>query len=256
MKKTTNVMGVELFPGHTFHPKARIADIAIPGPLKRRLERVVLEQRQRGRIREHGLVPVRRLLLVGPPGTGKTMTAEAFAGELGLPLFVARFDDLITGETASRLRLVFDTVQGTRGVYLFDGANDEHEVRRVLNPFLRSLERNGSDSLVLVATDRTQPPDHTLLRRFDAVLEYTLPSRELATRVMRARLGLLDTAGVEWPDAAAAAESLSHAEIGHACDQVAKDAVLAGVTRVSHSGLVAALNDRRIVRGGRTGSTP
>ena len=58
-----------------------------------------------------------KLLLVGPPGTGKTMTAAAMAGELSLPLFSIQLDGLITkfmGETAAKLRLVFDAIQNTR----------------------------------------------------------------------------------------------------------------------------------------------
>ena len=98
----------------------------------------------------HGLHQRRKLLLVGPSGTGKTMTASALAGELGIPLFVVRLDVLITkfmGETASKLRQVFDAVASTRGVYFFDEfdaigsqrgmANDVGEIRRILNSFGR-----------------------------------------------------------------------------------------------------------------------
>jgi len=79
-----------------------------------RLERVITEQRERDRLHEHGFSPMRKLLLIGPPGTGKTMTAAALAGELGLPLFSIQLDGLITkylGETASKLRIVFDAIQ-------------------------------------------------------------------------------------------------------------------------------------------------
>jgi hypothetical protein len=102
------------------YPKTRVADMVLEGDLHRRIDRVVVEQRQRERIREHGFAPLRKLLLVGPPGTGKTMTAAALAGELGLPLFTIQLDGLITkymGETAAKLRLVFDAIQATRGVY-------------------------------------------------------------------------------------------------------------------------------------------
>ncbi|MCW3686430.1 ATP-binding protein, partial [Burkholderia cenocepacia] len=84
---------------------------------------VLREQRHHEQLRLHGLSPRRKLLLVGPPGTGKTMTAAALAGELRLPLFTARFDSLITkfmGESASKLRLVFEALKSTRGVYFFD----------------------------------------------------------------------------------------------------------------------------------------
>jgi SpoVK/Ycf46/Vps4 family AAA+-type ATPase len=240
------------------YPKTRITDMALGDELHQRIGRVLIEHRQRDRIREHGFAPLRKLLLVGSPGTGKTMTAAALAGELGLPLFTIQLDGLITkymGETAAKLRLVFDAIQGTRGVYLFDefdalggqrgGVNDVGEIRRVLNSFLQFLEMDDSDSLVIGATNHVKLLDRALFRRFDAVLEYALPSKEIATQVMRARLSLLDTADIDWSGAAVAAESLSHAEITHACEQAAKNAILKHSTKVRSEELVAALKERR-----------
>ena len=100
------------------YPKTRLVDMALADGLRVRLERVITEQRERDRLREHGFSPMRKLLLIGPPGTGKTMTAAALAGELGLPLFSIQLDGLITkylGETASKLRIVFP--QPTRDRY-------------------------------------------------------------------------------------------------------------------------------------------
>ena len=164
------------------YPKTRVADMALPQSLGARLERVLTEQRERDRLREHGFSPIRKLLLVGPPGTGKTMTAAALAGELGLPLFTIQLDGLITkymGETAAKLRLVFDAIQSTRGVYLFDefdalggergSKNDVGEIRRVLNSFLQFLEQDHSDSIVLGATNHVGLLDRALFRRFDGL---------------------------------------------------------------------------------------
>lgn len=240
------------------YPKTRVADMALPEVLRARLDRVLTEQRERDRLREHGFSPMRKLLLVGPPGTGKTMTAAALAGELGLPLFNIQLDGLITkymGETAAKLRLVFDAIQSTRGVYLFDefdalggergSKNDVGEIRRVLNSFLQFLEQDESDSIVLGATNHVGLLDRALFRRFDAVLEYSLPTEEIATRVMRRRLALLDTSNIGWHAAAKAAEGLSHAEIAMACEQAAKNAILEHTTTVRDAELVAALAERR-----------
>lgn len=244
------------------YPKTRLADMALTDVLRTRLERVLTEQRERDRIREHGFAPMRKLLLVGPPGTGKTMTAAALAGELGVPLFSIQLDGLITkymGETAAKLRLVFDAIQSTRGVYLFDefdalggergSKNDVGEIRRVLNSFLQFLEQDESDSLVLGATNHVGLLDRALFRRFDAVLEYALPSAEIAARVMRARLGLLDTSAIHWDAAAKATEGLSHAEIAMACEQAAKNAILDHSTAVRDSELALALEERRGTHG-------
>ena len=161
------------------YPDARLADLVLPDELEGRLQQVLLEQRQRDVLARHGLRPMRRLLLGRPPGTGKTSTARVIAGELDLPLFAIRLDTLITefmGETAAKLRLVFDALAETRGVYLFDevdalagdraGANDVGEIRRVLNSFLQFLEEDVSDSVVIAATNHPQLLDNATLSPF------------------------------------------------------------------------------------------
>jgi SpoVK/Ycf46/Vps4 family AAA+-type ATPase len=243
------------------YPKTRIADMALREALQDRLGRVIREQRQRERLRSHGFAPLRKLLLVGPPGTGKTMTASALSGELGLPLFTIQLDGLITkfmGETAAKLRLVFEAIASTRGVYLFDEfdalgsqrgtGNDVGEIRRVLNSFLQFLEQDDSEGLVIAATNHVGLLDQALFRRFDAVFEYELPSTEIASQVMQARLALLDTNGVEWDVVAKSAEGMSHADLTRACEQAAKDALLNNTTVLETGGLVAAVEERRALR--------
>lgn len=242
------------------YPKLRLVDMALHDGVRSRLDRVILEQREQRRLREHGLTPLRKLLLVGAPGTGKTMTAGALAGELGLPLFTIQLHGLITkfmGETAAKLRLVFDAIESTRGVYFFDeldafgierGArNDIGEIRRVLNSFLQFLEQDESASLILAATNYPEMLDRALFRRFDDVIEYELPSAQVAEKVMRSRLALLDTERVDWATAVGAASGLSHADVTRACEQAAKNTILAHASSIETSDLVSALNERRTV---------
>lgn len=244
------------------YPKTRLADMALDESVRARIDRVLLEQRQRERILEHGLSPLRKLLLVGPPGTGKTMTVAALAGELSVPLFTIQLDGLITkylGETAAKLRLIFDTIQQTRAVYLFDefdalgseraAKNEVGEIRRVLNSFLQFLELDESDSIIVAATNHPRILDRALFRRFDSVIEYVLPAQEVAEKVMRARLALLDTARVDWTQVLAAAEGLSQADLTRACEHAAKRAILGHKTRVETSDLIEALGERRSAQG-------
>jgi len=243
------------------YPKMRLSDMAMSEALAERLTRVIREQRQRDRLRSHGFSPLRKLLLVGPPGTGKTMTASALAGELGLPLFSIQLDGLITkfmGETAAKLRLVFEAIAETRGVYLFDEfdalgtqrgtGNDVGEIRRVLNSILQFLELDDSDSLVIGATNHVGLLDQALFRRFDAVFEYDLPTRDIAVEVMKARLALLETSAVDWDVAISNADGLSHGELTRACEQAAKRALLEETTALETEGLIAALDERRMMR--------
>lgn len=240
------------------YPEVRLNDVILPKELEERVRRVVHEHRQEAKLRAHGLAPRSKLLLVGPPGSGKTLTARALAGELHFPLFSIMLDGLMTkfmGETAAKLRLVFDAMRRTRGVYLFDEfdaiggqrtlSNDVGEVRRILNSFLSLLEEMDPSSLVVAATNHPELLDRALFRRFDDVFEYDFPSVELAKRALRRRFSTLDTSGVDWEAVAAHAVGLSYAEIIKACDDAAKDAILADRDAIETRQLLTSLDDRK-----------
>ena len=206
------------------YPKARLGEMILAKELSEQIQRVIREQRHAGRILEHGLAPRRKLLLVGPPGTGKTLTASVLAGELGLPLLQVRLDGLITkfmGETAAKLRQVFDATGRTRGVYFFDEfdaigsqrglANDVGEIRRVLNSFLQMIEQDHSHSLVIAATNHPDLLDPALFRRFDDVLHYDLPDQSQIAKLLKARLSGSVLKRVRWAHLAEIAAGLNHA---------------------------------------------
>lgn len=235
----------------------RLNSMVLPPVLRERLARVVTEQRQQERLRARGLRPRRKLLLVGPPGSGKTMSAAALAGELKLPLFTVLYDGLIgklMGETATRLRLIFDAVAAQRGVYFFDefdaigaqraGPNDVGEIRRVLNSFLQFLENDDGPSLVIAATNHRELLDRALFRRFDDVIAYGLPGPEIAQGIIENHLATFDRSGIAWLDVLDAAAGLSQAEIARASDEAAKEAVLEESDQVSTPTLLAAIQER------------
>ena len=238
-------------------PKDRLCDMALDESVRSRIDRILLEQRRRKVIRGHNMSPLRKLLFKGPPGTGKTMTAAALAGELSLSLFTIQLDALITkylGETAAKLRLVFDAAQQNRSVYFFDEfdalggeratRNEVGEIRRVLNSFLQFLDQDESDSIIVAATNHPRILDRALFRRFDSVIEYNLPSEDVAEEVMRSRLTFLDTSEIDWSEARAASGGLSHSDVSRACEHVAKNAILQNHNVVHTSDLVEALIER------------
>lgn len=240
------------------YPTSRMADLVLERGVRERLERALLEQRQQDCLREKGFPPLRKLLLIGPPGTGKTLSASVLAGELHLPLFTIRLDGLITkfmGETAAKLRLVFDAQAQTRGVYLFDEvdalggerarANDVGEIRRVLNSFLQFLEQDESESMLVAATNHPQLLDRAMFRRFDAVIEFPLPTPEVAAAIICNRLANVGLDKIVWSQLDEAVVGLSHAEITLAAERAAKDAILAGENEVTTTTLIAALKERR-----------
>ncbi len=243
------------------YPKTRLGDMILGTELSRQIQRVIREQRHAGRILEHGLAPRRKLLLLGPPGTGKTMTASVLAGELGLPLLQIRLDGLITkfmGETAAKLRQVFDATGRTRGVYFFDEfdaigsqrglANDIGEIRRVLNSFLQMIEQDRSHSLVVAATNHQDILDPALFRRFDDVLHYGLPDGSQIAKLLQTRLAARVGKAIHWAGPAEAAAGLSYAEVARAADEVLKDALIRHRDCVCESDIMAMLKERKEIR--------
>ena len=243
------------------YPKARLAEIVLDTTTEEHLQRLIKEQRNFAKIQAHGLSPRRKILLVGPPGTGKTLTASVLGGELGIPLFVVRLDALITkfmGETAAKLRQVFDTIASVRGVYFFDefdaiGAQrgftkDVGEIRRVLNSLLQMLERDESNSVIIAATNHPQALDYALFRRFDDVIEYGLPNRPRIIAVLKFKLSGFKIVKPVWDNLAEIAEGLSHAELTRAVQDAIKDAVIHDRTTLTSVDLKKMLEERQIMK--------
>lgn len=245
------------------YPKTTLASMVLADDVRNRLFRVVRLQQERAALRDHGQKPATHLLLVGPPGTGKTMTASALAGELRLPLFTVRLESLFSryfGETASKMRILFDQIAQTRGVYLLDefdaigarrgDANDVGEIRRVLNSVLAFMEEpNSTDSLVLAATNHVEILDEALARRFDEVVEYVLPDPIAARAIIERRLGKFKLNVRAWSALTLPLAGLSPGELVRAADSVVKDAIIDGATKISTDALRAALHDRQTLKG-------
>jgi SpoVK/Ycf46/Vps4 family AAA+-type ATPase len=240
------------------HPDTHCGDMVLDGITRERLLRVVVEQRQKHRLQAFGLNPRRKLLLVGPPGTGKTMTASALAGDLKLPLYSILFDGLITkylGETASKLRLIFDAIKRSKGVYFIDEfdalgtrrdlPNEVGEIRRVLNSFLQFLEQDNSESLIIAATNSIDLLDRALFRRFDDVIEYRLPEIPQILETLRNHLNSFDSNEVDWMGVADAALGLSFADIVRVAQDAAKESIIREEHLISTNALLKIINERK-----------
>ena len=240
------------------HPKTRLGDMILGVPLRDQIQRVIREQRHADKILEHGLSPRRKLLFVGPPGTGKTLTAFVIASELGLPLLQVRLDGLITkfmGETAAKLRQVFDFAYRTRGVYLFDEfdaigsqrglTNDVGEIRRVLNSFLQMIEQDCSHSLIVAATNHAEILDRALFRRFDDVLHYELPDEGQITSLLKTRLARTATKRVRWRSLGDDGLGLNYAEVTRAANEVLKEALIQQTSQIGETEIRAMINERK-----------
>jgi len=233
----------------------KIADLIVSDGIRAKINRILREFVQRDKLRRHGLENRRKLLLSGPPGTGKTMTASIIANEVDLPLYTILLHKMVTkfmGETSAKLRLVFDLINDKRGVYLFDEfdaiggersrENDVGEMRRVLNSFLQFIERDESDSLIIAITNNKGLLDTALFRRFDDVVVFTLPSDEEKLELLRGQLSPYSDL-VDFSALLPHINGLSHAEISLACQDALKETILDDV-RMSSELILRSIEDR------------
>ncbi|MEM8786974.1 MAG: ATP-binding protein [Pseudomonadota bacterium] len=240
------------------YPTERLVDVILPAKIEDELAHLVVETRMREKLEEKGLKPRRRVLLSGPPGTGKTISASALAGELQYPLFSVMLHGLITkfmGETAQKLKTIFDAVKTTRGIYLFDeidalaaargGENDVGEARRVLNSFLQFLDEDTGPSIVIATTNLPGILDRAVLRRFDLVLPYVMPDGPAIRQALERRLVGFSLAGMGWKRVTGAATGLSTADVVAAAEDAARRAVLNDTDKIATQDLLDALERRR-----------
>lgn len=237
-------------------PTRDFGDLVLANKVKDVLEQTLLEQSRWDLLATYGLKPVTRLLFFGPPGCGKTVTAEALAGELGIRWVRIRFDGVVSsflGETAANLRKVFEFLEENRYVALFDEVDGlakerddqaEHgELKRVVNAFLTMLDSYTGPSILIAATNHENLLDSALWRRFDEVVRFSPPSQTkiahlfvLKLRGMRHDLPLHDEGFLS------AFEGMSHADIERVISRAVKSAVLRGQPQVTQSTLLEALD--------------
>ena len=244
------------------NPRVGLGDVILSDTIRQQLEDFIRQQQKRDWLREHGKTPNKRGLFVGPPGSGKTMTAEGLAKSLRLPLYVIRFDSLITrfmGETAAKLRLVFDELSRKRGVYLFDefdavgsnrgATNDVAEMRRVLNSFLQFMEEpNTTDSVIIGATNYPDLLDRALLRRFDVVMEFGAPTDNQIKDIIKSNLRPMKYPRLAWKKIVESARDLSQSEIARASEDAVKTAILDQRDRLTTEDLETRLLERQRMR--------
>lgn len=244
------------------YPQGRLCNVILPGPVEGELRHVIAETQHTAKLELKGLKPRKKVLLSGPPGTGKTMTAKSLAGELHYPLFTVLLHGLITkymGETAQKLRMIFDAIRSTRGVYLFDEIdalaakreteNDVGEARRILNSFLQFLDEDTGPSIVIATTNLSEILDRAVLRRFELILPYELPDSSSIGKAMKRRLIGFDTKNTNWAKISQEALGLSTADVIASAEDAARRAVISDSDEINTTMLTASLRRRRSLVG-------
>lgn len=172
-------------------PTVSLDDVVLPANQRKLLLQILQEHNENAKLAEHNLPAANRLLLCGPPGCGKTMTANAISHELGLPMAYVRLDGLVSsylGQTSVNLRKVFTSV-GTMPIVLFldefdaiakkrDDGNEMGELKRVVTALLQNFDNMPDNVFLIAATNHEHLLDPAIWRRFNYVINFGYPDDE------------------------------------------------------------------------------
>lgn len=169
----------------------RLADVVLTQAMREELNSVIAEWKHRDRLHDLGIEPRSKILFHGPPGCGKSLTAQALGQELGLPVYMVRFDAVIgafLGQTAIHLRQLFHFAETTPCVLLLDELDalgkrrgnplDVGELDRIVISLLQELEHSKPLGLVVATTNLPKHLDDALWRRFDLDLQFKTPNQK------------------------------------------------------------------------------
>lgn len=192
---TSTVVGDLL---HDLVPERSLGDLVLPALVRQELSRVVEEHQRADLLSSYGLAPRHRLLLVGPPGNGKTSVAHGLAHDLMVPLLVVRYEGLIgsyLGETAARLRRIFDYAKQRACVLFLDefdtigkergDAHETGEIKRVVSTLLLQMDQLPSHVVIVTATNHAELLDRAVWRRFETRLSLPPPTAAQAAEFLK-----------------------------------------------------------------------
>ncbi len=175
---------------HEVRPRRSRSDLVLPPLVDQACRELVEEHNRADLLRAHNLEPRNRVLLVGPPGNGKTSLAEALAYELGSPMLVVRYESIIgsyLGETAVRLAKLFAEARTLRCVLFFDefdvigkergDVHETGEIKRVVSSLLLQVDGLPSHVVVVTATNHSELLDRAVWRRFQLRLDLPAPGK-------------------------------------------------------------------------------
>ncbi len=235
----------------------RFSDVAGEDEAKENLSEIVAYLHDPGKYKEIGASMPKGILLVGPPGTGKTMLAKAVAGEANVPFFSmsgSEFVEMFVGMGASKVRDLFRQAKEKAPCIVFIdeidaigkkregniGGNDERE--QTLNQLLTEMDgfEGNNGVVILAATNRPESLDPALTRpgRFDRRVPVELPDLKGREEILKVHAKKIKIAGnVDYTQVARMASGASGAELANIVNEAALKAVREGRSTVTQSDL-------------------
>jgi ATP-dependent 26S proteasome regulatory subunit len=232
-----------------------LVQVHAPEEIEMTLEELVLTDDQEGEIQkivkaiEHrdylaqiGLREIGKLLFVGPPGTGKTSVARALAADLGLPAVEVKLSMVTSqylGETAKNVEKTFEVAKRLSPCILFidefdsvakTRRSDEHAaLKRAVNTLLKSIDDISlirDEVLLIGATNHPDQLDAAAWRRFDEIVNFPKPDRQMRAEILRVITRRMDIASFDPEAVADKTEGLTGSDLR----MVLREAVLEALT--------------------------
>lgn len=174
-----------------FESTVSLSEVALPPKTREALVQIIEEQKDIKKLTSKGVMPTNRLLLCGPPGCGKTLTANALAKEINIPLAYVKLDGLVSsylGQTGANIRKIFEYVRNKR-ILLFldefdaiakkrDDAHELGELKRVVTTLLQNMDAMNGNVFLIAATNHHHLLDPAIWRRFNTSIFLDLPGIE------------------------------------------------------------------------------
>ena len=238
-------------------PNSYLEDVILSKENEKVINRILSEYLSANKLKKYNLDAKRRLLFCGPPGCGKTMTAQAIANEVNLPLLYIHMDSLISsylGETASNLRKIFKYASQGKWIVFFDefdtigknrdDQNEHGELKRSVNTFLQMLDNFNTKTLLIAATNHQHLLDNAIWRRFDEILYFDKPDKSKIKEVLTKKLKVFKT-DINYNKLSEELAGMSYAQIERICKEAMRYCILNDISVLKDNILLQSISEEK-----------